>query len=116
MSVQIQPVSISNTQTPKKKEKKEEVQKQNKKTSPTVILSLLTAGGIVAAAILAIKNKKKPSISSEIKRITGKNPLVENLTAEEKEKLIRELQTKTDNPEVKAEIRKLIENGEWDKL
>ena len=34
----------------------------------------------------------------------------------EKEKLIRELQAKTENPETKAEIRKLIESGEWDKL
>ena len=32
------------------------------------------------------------------------------------EKLIQELQSQTDNPEVKEEIRKLIENGEWDKL
>ena len=35
---------------------------------------------------------------------------------EEKEKLIKELQAKTDDPDVKAEIRKLVENGEWDKL
>lgn len=38
------------------------------------------------------------------------------MTAEEKEKLIKELQAKTDNPVTKDEIRKLIENGEWDNL
>ena len=41
---------------------------------------------------------------------------VKILTDEEKEKLIKELQAKTDDPDVKAEIRKLVENGEWDKL
>ena len=48
---------------------------------------------------------------SEIKKFTARN-----LSDEEKEKLIKELQAKTDDPDVKAEIRKLVENGEWDKL
>ena len=68
-----------------------------------------------AAAILAVRAKKKPTIE-QIKQMTGKNSHIANLTAEEKEKLIKELQAKTDDMDVKAEIRKLIENGEWDKL
>ena len=57
------------------------------------------------------KNKKKSMPVSEIKKFTARN-----LSDEEKEKLIKELQAKTDDPDVKAEIRKLVENGEWDKL
>ncbi len=118
MSTQIEPIK-TNTYIPKaqnKEGKKEET--KDKTVSTKVVLASLAAVGITAAAILAIKNKKKtpPPIKDEIKRITGKNPKIETLTEAEKEKLIKELQSQTDDPDVKAEIRRLIENGEWDKL
>ena len=71
----------------------------------------LTALGLASLGLLAVKNKKKSMPVSEIKKLTARN-----LSDEEKEKLIKELQAKTDDPDVKAEIRKLVENGEWDKL
>ena len=71
----------------------------------------LTALGVASLGLLAVKNKKKSMPVSEIKKFTARN-----LSDEEKEKLIKELQAKTDDPDVKAEIRKLVENGEWDKL
>lgn len=80
--------------------------------SSKVLVASLTALGAAALAFVVLKNKKKKDLPvSEIKKYATKN-----LTAEEKEKLIKELQAKTDNPYVKEEIRKLIENGEWDKL
>ncbi len=116
MSMNIQPAG-TNIYIPASGDgKKDNIQRENKTVSPKVVLAVLVAAGVTAAAVLAVKRKKKPSIQNEIKRITGKNPQIQNLTPEEKEKLIKELQAQTDNPEVKAEIRKLIENGEWDKL
>ena len=67
----------------------------------------LTALGVASLGLLALKNKKKSMPVSEIKKFTARN-----LSDEEK----KELQAKTDDPDVKAEIRKLVENGEWDKL
>lgn len=116
MSIKIQPAG-TNIYIPASRDgKKDNIQRENKTVSSKVVLAVLGAAGITAAAVLAVKRKKKYSIQNEIKRITGKNFQTQNLTPEEKEKLIKELQLKTDNPEVKAEIRKLIENGEWDKL
>lgn len=116
MPIKIQPAGTNVYIPASGRGEKDDGEKENKPVSPKVVLAVLGAAGVTAAAVLALKNKKKPSIQNEIKRITGKNPQTQNLTPEEKEKLIKELQAKTDNPEVKAEIRKLIENGEWDKL
>ena len=89
---------------------------EDKKSTTTskVVLGGLAALGITAAVYLALR--KKSSAANKVKGITGKDPKVEKLTDAEKEKLIKELQAKTDDPDVKAEIRKLVENGEWDKL
>lgn len=95
--------------------KKNNRKDKNNTVSPEVALAILAATGVATAAILAVRAKKKPTIE-QIKQMTGKNSHIANLTAEEKEKLIKELQAKTDDMDVKAEIRKLIENGEWDKL
>lgn len=83
--------------------------------SPKIVMGTLAAVGATTLAVLAIKNKKKPNVG-KVEQIIGKNPKTQNLTEIEKEKLIKELQAQTDNQEVKEEIRKLIENGEWDKL
>lgn len=72
-----------------KAKEKNDVQKEKNAISPKVILTILGATGVTAAAVLALKNKKKPSIQNEIKRITGKNPQTQSLTPEEKEKLIK---------------------------
>ncbi len=113
MSIQIQPIGTEVLKMNPVSEEK--TQKEKRNISPKIVFSTLAAAGITTAAVLALKNKKNLNIN-EIKKITGKNPITQNLTPEEKEKLIKELQAKTDNPEVKTEIRKLIENGEWDRL
>lgn len=113
MSIHITPIKTETYIPPTVKEEEEEERKPEEKpviSSKTLAVSL-TALGVASLALLALKNKKKSTPMSEIKKFAGKN-----LSEEEKEKLIKELQTKTDNPDVKAEIRKLIENGEWDKL
>ena len=89
-------------------------EKKDTKSSTKVLIGL-GAVGLTALGILAAKGKfkKKPKT---VKDIIGKDPKIEKLTKEEMEKLIKELQSKTDNPDTKAEIRKLVECGEWDKL
>lgn len=92
-----------------------EPQPKEKPVDSKKILIGLGAAGVTVLGILAAKGKfkKKPKT---IKDIIGKDPKVEKLTKEEMEKLIKELQSKTDNPDTKEEIRKLVECGEWDKL
>ena len=113
MYISVQPVA-SKGYTQNSAFRKDETVQESKNISPKAVFTFLAAAGAAAAILISAKKKKTPV--EQIKKITGKNPPVETLTTEEKEKLIKELQTKTDNPEVKAEIRKLIENGEWDKL
>lgn len=93
----------------------DERQKEEKRVSKKVVLTGLGALGAVGLGIMLAKGKfkKKPD---DVKKIIGKDPRVEKLTEEEKLKLIKELQAKTDNPDTKETIRKLVENGEWDKL
>ena len=111
MSIRIEQISpIQFQATTSSVQTKETEKSQKKSVSSKVVLGALAATGVTALAILAIKNKKKPNIS-KVERIIGKNPNTQTLTEIEKE-----LQSQTDNPEVKEEIRKLIENGEWDKL
>ncbi len=87
-----------------------------KEVSSKVVYSTLAAVGITALSIIALKKKGGKNNPSDIKKIKGQTLKVKDMTAEEKEKLIKELQAKTDNPVTKDEIRKLIENGEWDNL
>lgn len=116
MSIRIEQISPIQFQAATSSVQTKETEKSQKKSvSSKVVLGALAATGVTALAILAIKNKKKPN-TSKVEKIIGKNPKTQNLTEIEKEKLIKELQAQTDNPEVKEEIRKLIENGEWDKL
>ena len=116
MSIRIEQISPIQFQAATSSVQTKETEKSQKKSvSSKVVLGALAATGVTALAILAIKNKKKPNIS-KVERIIGKNPNTQTLTEIEKEKLIKELQSQTDNPEVKEAIRKLIENGEWDKL
>ena len=96
----------SSPKTPETKEKPIDSQK---------LLIGLGAVGLTVLGILAAKGKFKKKPKS-VKDIIGKDPKVEKLTKEEMEKLIKELQAKTDNPDTKDEIRKLVECGEWDKL
>ncbi len=112
--IQIQPIKTVNFTSASDNEKKNRAGGKCG-VSPEAAIAALAAIGVTAAAILAVRAKKKPTIE-QIKQMTGKNSHIANLTAEEKEKLIKELQAKTDDMDVKAEIRKLIENGEWDKL
>ena len=107
MSIHITPVKTE-TYIPSKV--KDEERKPEEKPMVSLAVSL-TALGVASLGLLALKNKKKSMPVSEIKKFTARN-----LSDEEKEKLIKELQAKTDDPDVKAEIRKLVENGEWDKL
>lgn len=111
--------------------------KENKTTTQTkVVASGLCIAGAVALAVLISKGKFKkkppakppvkppenPSIKkeqSEVKKVVKKvkdKIEVKNLTEEEREKYIIELQAQTEDATVKAEIRRLIENGEWDNL
>lgn len=91
-------------------DKKESYKKEN------VVLGGLVALGVAAAVVLALRNKKTKTDIVKVKELAVEKQKVKNMTDAEKEKLIRELQAKTENPETKAEIRKLIESGEWDKL
>lgn len=115
MSVQ----SVNNVQTshrlPAIQNTGEKKTDEKKSVSTTKVLIGLGAAGAIALGILAAKGKfkKKPN---NIKDIIGKDPKVDKLTEEEKLKLIKELQAKTDNPDTKETIKKLVENGEWDKL
>lgn len=96
----------------------------NQKTKNTdndnkkLLYSLAGLGVIALSTFAFIKTRKKtlkPNVQEEIKNCIKKTN-IKNLTEAEREKLIKELQAKTDNPDTKAEIRKLVENGEWDKL
>lgn len=124
MSIKINPVNNYQTfradKTAPKKKTKDNGKSEKYLTTGLAVL------GITAAAILALKGKKGATEKKGVKgakdtlekakEITGKNPKLEQLTEEEKEKLIKKLQSKTTDEDVKAEIRKLVENGEWDKL
>ena len=114
MSVSINKIQTS-PQLPAMQNTGEKKPDEKKSVSTTKVLIGLGAAGAIALGILAAKGKfkKKPN---NIKDIIGKETKVEKLTEEEKLKLIKELQAKTDNPDTKETIRKLVENGEWDKL
>lgn len=92
---------------------------QHSKSNNKSLIYSLVGLGVIALGALAYKKYKKGKpeqiLKKEIKENINKKNLA-NLTEAEKEKLIKELQTKTDNPDTKAVIRKLVENGEWDKL
>ena len=115
MSVQ----SVNNVQTshrlPAIQNTGEKKTDEKKSVSPTKVLIGLGAAGAIALGILAAKGKFKKN-PNNIKDIIGKDPKVDKLTEEEKLKLIKELQAKTDNPDTKETIKKLVESGEWDKL
>lgn len=87
--------------------------KTENNTRKKVVLGGLAALGAAGLAILLIKKGHKNNSAKQIIKDNLKN---KPLSEEEKEKLIKELQAKTDNPDVKAEIRKLIENGDWENL
>ena len=107
MSIHITPVKTE-TYIPSKVKDEERKPEEKPMVSSKALAVSLTALGLASLGLLAVK-KSMPV--SEIKKFTARN-----LSDEEKEKLIKELQAKTDDPDVKAEIRKLVENGEWDKL
>ena len=91
----------------------------DKKSSDKLLMYSLAGIGIIALGILIAKghlksNKKAPI--EDIKKNINNNIKIKDLSESEKEKLIKELQAKTDNPETKSLIRRLIENGEWDNL
>ena len=114
MTISVNPVSqvqYTHNAPVKSPEKKDSGKKS---ISSKVVLSTLAAAGLVtlAAVCLKSKNKKKP----DIKKLTDKVIKVKDMTPEEKEKFIKELQAKTDNPNTKEEIRKLVESGQWDNL
>ncbi len=110
MSIHITPVKTE-TYIPSKVKDEERKPEEKPMVSSKALAVSLTALGVASLGLLAVKNKKKSMPVSKIKKFTARN-----LSDEEKEKLIKELQAKTDDPDVKAEIRKLVENGEWDKL
>lgn len=110
MSIHITPVKTE-TYIPSKVKDEESKPEEKPMVSSKALAVSLTALGLASLGLLAVKNKKKSMPVAEIKKFTARN-----LSDEEKEKLIKELQAKTDDPDVKAEIRKLVENGEWDKL
>ena len=115
MSVSINKIQTS-PQLPAMQNTGEKKSDEKKSVSTTKVLIGLGAAGAIALGILAAKGKFKKKPTNNIKDIIGKDPKVEKLTEEEKLKLIKELQAKTDNPDTKETIRKLVENGEWDKL
>ena len=113
MTISINPVSPAQNVNQAKKEKKTD--KREISSSSKVILSALALAGITTLAVVGLKTKKgvkKP----DLKNLAKKSPKVKNMTQEEKEKFIKEMQAKTDNPNTKEEIRKLVESGEWDSL
>lgn len=57
--------------------------------------------------------EEKPKVAAEPK--AGKID-VTKLSEAEREKFIREQQAKTDDPDMKAEIRRLVESGLWNDL
>ena len=107
----INPIQSTNQIMPKEDKKS---RNEKNKLSSKVVLSGLALLGVTTLAI--IKLKGKGSKGNDIKSLAGKKIKVKGMTPEEKEKLIKELQSKTDNPATKEEIRKLIESGEWDNL
>lgn len=115
MSISINPVQPKEYSTPLVLENKTNKKSNDKKKiSPKVILSTLALAGVTTFAIVKLKGKGKKN--PDIKSLAGKGIKVKDMTPEEKEKFIKELQAKTDNPSTKEEIRKLIESGEWDNL
>ena len=116
MTVSVNPISqvqFANTAPVKSTKDKDN---KNKSISSKVVLSTLAAAGLATLAVICLKGKGKKNKPSDIKSIASKSPKVKNMTSEEKEKLIKDLQAKTDNPATKDEIRRLIESGEWDNL
>ncbi len=86
-------------------------------STPKIVLSALALAGITTLVIVKIKGKKTGSKKPDLKNLAGKTmKKVKDMTREEKEKFIKELQVKTDNSATKEEIRKLVESGEWDNL
>ena len=114
MSLQINPVNFKSSipdrsVQPDKNQDKPDINKK-------VLMGGLAALGVTALAITLLKKKKRLNNNQTAKDIIKENCKTTNMSEEEKEKLIRKLQEKTDNPDVKEEIRKLVESGEWDKL
>ena len=86
-------------------------------STPKIVLSALALAGITTLAIVKIKGKKSGGKKPDLKNLAGKTTKkVKDMTCEEKEKFIKDLQAKTNNPATKEEIRKLVESGEWDNL
>ena len=110
MPISINPVQVSGVSF--QKTTSEEKSKKNK--TEKFVLGGLAALGVAGVVYLVLRKKK--AASKAAKDIIGVKPDLKNMTDAEKENLIKELQAKTDNPEVKEEIRKLVENGEWNNL
>lgn len=101
-----------------KQDLENKTQVTEKKDSDKKLMYSLIGLGTIALGALAYKHFKKvpKNANTDIKKIIDKNIKVKDLTEAEKEKLIKELQAKTDNPDTKTTIRKLIESGDWDNL